>query len=110
MENDKPDLKQARKTSLMAHAVVIRLQEMGLPAELDDALAVVCTDLGDIWGSKEFFDGRLQSLVNGPSDWVEVGDCLVDLKVAIEHLAVHVDSIKGPIERLAHYAYEKADG
>jgi len=109
MENGEPDLVQARKTALMAHAVVIRLKEMGLPAELDDALAIVCTDLGDIWGSKEFFDGRLQALVEGPNDWAAVGDCLVDLKVAIEHLAFHANSIKEPIERLAHYAYEKGD-
>ena len=109
MGNDKPDLVQARKTALMDHAVVIRLKELGLPDELDDALAIVCTDLADIWGSKEVFDGRLESLVEGPNDWSAVGDRLVDLKVAIEHLAFHANSIKEPIERLAHYAYEKGD-
>ena len=48
-------------------------------------------------------------MIEGPNDWSAVGDCLVDLKVAIEHLAVHANSIKEPIERLAHYAYEAAD-
>jgi len=92
----------------MAHAVVIRLKELGLPEELDETLGTMSTDLGDIWGSQRNFAERLKDMVEGDANWNAIGDCLVDLKAAVDHIAVHVDSVREPIERLAEYAYEQA--
>ncbi len=102
-----PDLAQARQTALMAHAVVIRLKEMGLPEEFDEALGTVCTDLGDIWSSQKGLSGRLEDLVDHADDWEAVADCLVDLRAAVDHLSTHVETVKEPIQRLAEYAYEQ---
>lgn len=103
-----PDLAQARQTALMAHAVVIRLKEMSLPEELDDALGTVCTDLGDIWSSQKALSARLEYLVENAQDWESVADCLVDLRAAVDHISTHVETVREPIQQLAEYAYERA--
>ncbi len=108
LPNLEPDLAQARQTALMAHAVVIRLKEMGLPEEFDEALGTVSTDLGDIWGAQKEIATRLQYLVDNADNWESVANCLVDLRAAIDHISAHVDTAKEPIQQLAQYAYEKA--
>ena len=42
------NLAQARQRSVMAHRILIKLKEMGLPENLDEELSKLCTDLGDI--------------------------------------------------------------
>ena len=103
-----PDLANARQTASMAHAVVIRLKEMGLPAELDGALGVLCTDLGDIWGAQKTLTARLEYLVERADDWEAVAECLVDIRAAVDHMRTHVETAQEPIDRVARYAYGQA--
>lgn len=102
-----PDLSQARQTALMAHAIVIRLKEMGLPEELDEVLGTVSTDLADIWAAQKALSARLNYLVNHADDWESVADCLVDLNATIDHISTHVETVREPIRRLAEYAYQQ---
>lgn len=103
-----PDLPHARQTALMAHAIVIRLKEMGLPAEFDEDLGTLCTDLGDIWAAHKFLSVRLENLVDSADDWESAADCLVDLRATIDHIGTHVETAREPIDRVAQYAYEQA--
>ena len=104
----KPDKARARQTALMAHAILIKFKEMGLPDEYDDELSAVCTDLGDLWGAQKVLNSQLESLLDGPAEWADVGDALVDLRSTISHLAWHTDSVVEPIEKLSVYAYDNA--
>ena len=104
-----PDLPHARQTALMAHAIVIRLKEMGLPEELDDDLGTLCTDLGDIWAAHKTLSTRLDDLVESANDWESIADCLVDLRAAIDHIGTHVETAGEPIDRVARYAYEQVE-
>ena len=109
MENSmEPDRAGARRTALMAHGVITKLKEMGLPDELDDDLAVLSTDLGDIWSAEKALSDRLEGLADSSSDWGAVGDQLVDLRAAIDHLAWHVKSVRRPMTKIARFAYNKA--
>jgi uncharacterized protein YigA (DUF484 family) len=105
--NLEPDLAHARQTALMAHAVVIRLKEMGLPEDFDEALGIVSTDLSDIWAAQKVLSARLDYLVEHADDWESVADCLVDLRATIDHISTHVATLQEPIEQLAQYAYEQ---
>ena len=104
-----PDLPHARQTALMAHAVVTRLKEMGLPEELDDDLGTLSTDLGDIWAAHKTLSTRLDDLVDSANDWETVADCLVDLRATIDHIGTHVETARDPIDRVARYAYERVE-
>ncbi len=108
-EARQPDLAQARRTALMAHAVVIKLKEMGLSEELDSELATLCTDLGDLWGVQKEMSRRLEGFVKSRGSWHEVGNDLVDLRTAIDHIEWHTRSVKRAMTRLTHYAYKQAD-
>ena len=103
-----PDLPHARQTALMAHAIVIRLKEMGLPEELDEDLGTLCTDLGDIWAAHKTLSARLDDLVESADDWEAAADCLVDLRATIDHIGTHVETAGESIDRVALYAYEQA--
>ena len=103
-----PDRAQARRTALMAHGVITRLKEMGLPDELDDDLAVLSTDLGDIWSAEKALSDGLERLAGSSNDWEAVGDQLIDLRAAIDHLAWHVKSVRKPMTKIARFAYKRA--
>jgi len=103
------DLMQARKNSLMAHSVVIMLQEMGLPQDMNEDLSSVCTDLGDLWGAQQEFAERLQNMLKGERGWEMVGDALTDLRASIDHVAWHLQSVREPLTRIAEYAYGQPD-
>ena len=103
-----PDLDRARQAALVAHGVVIKFKEMGLPEELDPELASLSTDLGDLWGAQHSLTAQLESFLKPPEDWRSVGDHLADLKSSIEHMAWHVNSIRRPLNRIANFAYRKA--
>ncbi len=96
----------------MAHGVVIKFKEMGLPEELDPELASLSTDLGDLWSAQHSLTAQLESFLKPPpepsKDWRLVGDHLADLKSSIEHMAWHVSSIRRPLNRIATFAYRKA--
>ena len=103
-----PDLNQARQRGLMAHEVVIKLKEMGLPDELDRELASLSTDLGDLWSAQADLADGLKRFLKAPPDWASVGDALVDLRVAIDHTGWHVHSVRRPMTRVTQYAYKRA--
>ena len=62
-----PDLALARQTAQRAHAVIVKLKEMGLPDDLDGDLASLSTDLGDLWGAQSGSGGlgHRHSLMDG---------------------------------------------
>ncbi len=103
-----PDLEQARRTALMAHGVVIKLKEMGLPEELDDELSTLSTDLGDLWGAQKELASYLEEFVKSSHDWASVGNDLVDLRTTIDHIEWHARSVRRAMTRLTHYAYNQA--
>jgi len=103
-----PDLAQARRTALMAHGIVVKLKEMGLPESLDEELAALSTDLGDLWGAQKVLADRLERFVKSPGDWETVGDYLVDLRATIDHINTHGKSVRRPMDRVARFAYREA--
>ena len=102
------DLNQARRVAVMAHNVVIRLRELGLPDALDAELASVSTDLGDLWGAQKEFTDLLHDMLKRSHDWDSVGDSFVDMRAAIEHMEWHLQSIREPLTKLAEYAYSQS--
>ena len=104
-----PDLRNARQTAVTAHSVVIKLKEMGLPEDYDGELALLSTDLGDLWSAQKELAARLDGLVAAPDDWATLGDSLVDLRATVDHISWHVDSIREPMTRLTEYAYNRAE-
>lgn len=105
-----PDMARARMTALRAHSVVIKLKEMGLPDHLDDDLARLSTDLGDLWNAQKQLASRLKNLQQTGGDWEATADNLVDLKAVLDHMGWHLSSVQRPITRIARFAYEQADG
>ena len=103
-----PHLGQARRTSDLAHGVVIKFKEMGIPESLDGELASLSTDLGDLYSAQESMAIRLDALLRSSDDWGTVGDFLVDLRAGIDHMAWHLKSVRQPLNRITHFAYRKA--
>ena len=99
------NLAQARQRSVMAHRILVKLKEMGLPENLDEELSRLCTDLGDIWSAQLVLTEKLSQFLNEENEWNAVGDCLTDMKSHIEHITWHAESITEPIESIAEYAY-----
>ena len=91
-----PDMARARMTALRAHSVVIKLKEMGLPDHLDDDLARLSTDLGDLWNAQKQLASRLKNLQQTGDDWEATADNLVDLKAVLDHMGWHLSSVQRP--------------
>ncbi|MCH8206056.1 MAG: hypothetical protein IH956_03530 [Chloroflexi bacterium] len=106
--NLEPDLEQARHTANVAHNVVVKFKEMGLPPDLDPELAALCTDLGDLWGAERRLSADLEGLVKSPHDWEAAGDSLLDLKASLDHIAWHLKSVRRPLNRIVRFAYREA--
>ena len=104
-EGPEPDLEQAREMALMAHSVVIKLKEMGLPNSMDSDLASLSTDLGDIWSAQKSLADGLEDLLKSPHDWDAVGDSLVDIRASIDHIAWHLKSVRRPLNKITRFAY-----
>ncbi len=102
-----PETQHAQQMALMAHQVVIKLKEMGLPDDYDDELSAVCTDLGDLWGAGKALSDRLETMLKKQSNWESVADSLVDLRAIVDHMSWHINSIKEPMEKLAAFAYQQ---
>lgn len=104
-----PDLAHARLTAQVAHSIVIKMQEMGLPEDLYGDLSSLCTDLADLWGAEKVFAKRLETLLESENGWGSVGDHLVDLQTTIEHIRKHANGVAESIENIVRFAYEHAD-
>ena len=104
-----PRLEQARRTSIMAHSIVIKLKEMGLPDELDEQLSRMCTDLGDLWSAQNSLVNQFEEFLKSDDDWDAIGDTLVDLSSTIEHIAWHMKGIRAPLGEITQYAYEQTE-
>ncbi len=102
-----PRLQLAREASLMAHGVVIKLKEMGLPEDLDNELAQLCTDLGDLWSAQKRLAEQFESFVDSDREWIRVGDQLVDLRASIDHMAWHMKNVRRPMTAITRYAYSQ---
>ena len=103
-----PDLNGAQQNALVAHGVVVKFQEMGLPSSFDTDLASLSTDIGDLWGAQKTMAGLVGGLLDNPQDWESVGDYMVDLRAAVDHIGWHLKSIKRPLNKIARYAYSQA--
>lgn len=103
-----PNLERARRTALVAHSIVIKLKEMGLPDSLEMDLAALSTDLADIWGAQAALSEQLEKLVGSPGDWNSVGESLVDLKALVSHINLHGKHVRKPINKITLFAYKKA--
>ena len=104
-----PDVELARRMAAAAHRVVITLQETGLPDSLNDDLATVSTDLGGLWAAHHALNSQLEALFDCKGDWEALADCLVDLGSSIDHIALHLKNVRGPLGRLNRFAYRAAE-
>ena len=104
-----PALDQARRASVMAHNVVIKLKEMGLPDDLDQQLSQLCTDLGDLWSAQNSLVRQVETFLKSPDDWNAIGDELVDLRATIDHMAWHMKGIGPSMDKITEYAYEQTE-
>jgi hypothetical protein len=103
-----PNLYQARRRSELAHRVLVKLKTLGLSDDQDDALATLCTDIGDLWSSQLVFLEILNRFLEKSDNWDSIGDDLVDMLSNVEHISWHIDSLKKPLETLAQYSYSES--
>ncbi len=104
-----PGLDQARRASLMAHQVVIKLKEMGLPDDMDGQLSQLCTDLGDLWSAQNTLAKQVEAFLKSPDDWDAVGDSLVDLRATIDHMEWHMKGVRSPMGQITRWAYGQCE-
>ena len=104
-----PALEQARRASVVAHSVVIKLKEMGLPDEMDEDLSKFCTDLGDLWSAQMTLASQVESFLKPPHDSESTGDQLVDLRSTIDHIAWHLKTIGEPMDNITNWAYSQPE-
>lgn len=105
-----PNIERARRAALVAHDVVIKLKESGLPVDLDADLGALSADLGDLWGAQQELAERLEGLTRSPGRWGSIGDYLVDLRTTIDHIGAHARSVRRPMTRITRFAYRTAEG
>ena len=79
-----------------------------MPDGLDDDLALLSTDLGDLWSAQKALVDRLDGLLRSAEDWEAVADHLVDIGATVDHIGWHVKSVRRPINRIARFAYRQA--
>ena len=104
-----PALEQARRASAVAHSVVIKLKEMGLPDEMDEDLSQLCTDLGDLWSAQLTLASQVENFLKKPHNSQKTGDDLVDLKATIDHMAWHLKNIGQPMDNITNWAYSQSE-
>ncbi len=93
----------------MAHGIVIMLKEMGLPQVMDDDLASLSTDLGDLWSAQKTLADHLEEFLNASGDWETIGSHLVDMRSSIDHIAWHLKTVRRPLNKITQYAFREAD-
>ncbi len=104
-----PALEHARRASVMAHSIVIKLKEMGLPDEMDEDLSQFCTDLGDLWSAQTTLVSQVEKFLKTPHDSDAAGDHLVDLRATIDHMAWHMKAIGRPMDNITNWAYSQSE-
>ena len=104
-----PALEQARRASVVAHSIVIKLKEMGLPDEMDEDLSQFCTDLGDLWSAQMTLATQVETFLKKPHDAGKAGDDLVDLKATIDHMAWHMKNIGQPMDNITNWVYGQSE-
>ena len=105
-----PDLRQARRAALMAHHMIVKLKEMGMPDEMDGPLSQFGTDLGDLWSAQSILAKQMESFLKSDDmGWSAAGDAIADMQATVEHMARHIQSVRAPMERVALWAYERGD-
>ena len=104
-----PDLAQARRAALMAHHMIVKMKEMGMPDEMDEPLSQFGTDLGDLWSAQSVLAKQMEAfLKSDDAGWSDAGDAIADMQATVEHMARHIQSVRAPMERVALWAYERA--
>ena len=103
-----PDLHKARRAALMAHHMIVKLKEMGMPDDMDGPLSQFGTDLGDLWSAQSVLAKQMEAfLKSGDMGWSAAGDAIADMQATVEHMARHIQNIRAPMERVALWAYER---
>ena len=90
----------------MAHGVLVRLKELGLPNDLDHVLGQLCTDLGDLWSAQKTMTDQLESFLSS-DDWNAAGDNLADLRSSLDHVEWHMKSVRRPMAQITRFAYKQ---
>ncbi len=104
-----PELDGAKRGSVLAHGVVIKMKEMGLPDDLDGQLSQLCTDIADLWSAQNTLSRQVENFLKSRDDWEAVGDQLVDLRSTIDHMAWHMKGIRRPMGQITRWAYRQAE-
>lgn len=81
---------------------------MGMPDDLDDDLALLSTDLGDIWTAQKMLEFQLNEFLQSAHDWETAANILVDLKTTVDHIQWHIKNIRRPVNRIVRFAYRRA--
>ena len=102
------NLELARQTAQVAHGIVIKLKEMGLPEAMDKELASLSTDLGDLWSAQRSLTENVDGLLKGHDDWEGLGDRLADIRAHADHMAWHLKSLRRPLTSITRFAYRSA--
>ena len=108
MDISQANFNRARQRSAMAHSILVKLKTMGISEELDGELSRLCTDLGDIWSAQIVYAEKLGEFLDSSEDWGTLGDLLADIMSQLDHVSWHLDSVKGPIEKISQYAYGRS--
>lgn len=104
-----PNLTQARNKSVMAHEILVKFQEMGLPDDMTDEVAKLATSLGDIWNAHLYITNSIKTLINDSVDWDSMGDSLTDIYTHLEHAEWHEKDIKDLVFKISQYSYDNTD-
>jgi len=104
-----PNLAQARQKSVMAHKILVKFQEMGLPNDMNGEVANLATSLGDIWDAHLGFTDSMQKLINDSENWESIADSLVDIYTHIDHAEWHISGIKDLILKVSEYSYGNSE-
>jgi len=92
----------------MAHSVVIKFKELGLPEHLDEELSKLSTDIGDLWAAQKMLASHFETLLTLSNNWKSVGESLVDIRAEVDHISWHVKSVRRPLTKITRFAYRNA--
>ena len=104
-----PNFLQAQNTANLAHRIVVKLKEVGLPDEFDDIIGDISTSLADLYSINNDVSSLVEKLVNDPSGWESLANTIIDLKSTIEHMDAHVHQFGRAANKVARFAYREAD-
>ena len=104
-----PNFLQARNTAILAHRIVVKLQEIGLPDELENTIGDIGTDLADLCSINNNISSLVEKLINDPPEWESMANTIIDLKSTVEHMNVHAHKFGKTANKIARFAYKEAD-